>query len=125
MVKSDQLVITIIVALLIVYITVWVAGYFSHRISYLFSFLNAAAAMCLICYWAIHQLQIQQHAVETREMAVVLLEMLVTVISIYTIVLHPVSMPFKVTQYIIFGIHFIVLIAALVFMLTFKMNRLI
>lgn len=124
MVKSDQLVIAIIIALLIVYIAVWVVGYFTHRLSYLFSFLNAAAAMCIIGYWAINQLHIQQHVVETREMVILRLELLVTVAGVYTIVFHPVSMPFKITQYVIFGTHFIALVAALIFMLSFKITKL-
>lgn len=54
--------------------------------------------MCLIGYWAINQLYTEQHDVDTREMIVLWLEMLVTVVSMYTIVFHLVSMPFKITN---------------------------
>ena len=48
MIKSDQMVMVIIVALLIIHTTVWAVGYFTHKLSYLFSFVNAAAAMLLL-----------------------------------------------------------------------------
>ncbi|MEO5943484.1 MAG: hypothetical protein ABIP30_03545 [Ferruginibacter sp.] len=125
MVKSDQLVIAIIIAIITVHTAVWVIGYFTHKLSYLFSFVNAIAAILLIGYWVINQLTIQQHIIEGREIAVLSFELLAAILSVYTIICHPVSSPFKIAQYIIFGIHFIVLIAALLFMLTFKINRLI
>ena len=124
MIKSDQTIIVIIVALLITHITLWAVGYFTHKLSYLFSFLNAAAAIALIGYWAINELSIQQHSVEGREIIVLYFELSVALVSVYTIVCHPVSSGFKIVQYIVFGIHFIVLIAGLVFMLTFKINKL-
>ncbi|MEO6819006.1 MAG: hypothetical protein ABI204_04725 [Ginsengibacter sp.] len=124
MIKSDQLVIVGIIAILFIQTTVWIVGYSIHKLSYLFSFVNSTAAIILIGYWIINQLRIQQHCIECREIIVLCAELLVAVISIFTIVSHPVSTGYKIVQYIIFGIHFTVLVAALIFMLTFKINKL-
>ena len=124
MVKSDQPVIITLAALLFLHTILWIVGYFSDRLSYLFSFLNAATAVMIIVFWSVHEFRIKQHFIEGRELTALGLELLVAAVSIFTILVHPASHSFKITQYIVFGIHFTVLVAGLIFMLTFKITKL-
>ncbi|MEO6637752.1 MAG: hypothetical protein ABIN25_05720 [Ginsengibacter sp.] len=124
MINSDQWVITLLVVFIIIHITVWIAGYFAHRLFYLFALLNTAAAIVIIGYWTIHEFSISKPIFERREILVLTLEAMVAAGSIYTIVNHSVANGFKIAQYFIFGVHLTVLAAALIFMLTSKIARL-
>lgn len=101
-----------------------VVGYVTHKPAYLLAFVNAADGILLIGYWLTNQLRIQQHSLEGREIIVLILELLVAVFSLYTIFYYPVSNPFEILQYIIFATNLIVLIAAFIFVLTFKIAKL-
>jgi hypothetical protein len=122
--NSDKQVIVIISLIIVAYILTWITGVLKHQVAYYFSFLNAATALGLIVYWVQKQLSITQHFFEGREIAVLCLEGLVAGIAVYCILTRPGMQWVKVIQYIAFGLHFTVLVLFLVFMLTFKMNKL-
>ena len=123
--RTDQWANSILVLLLLLYASVWAYGYFTNRLLYVISFLNLATGIAIIVYWVVKQLQIQQHFIEGREVAVLCFELIVIGTALYGIFSGHVNNWLKVTQYTFFGIHFLVLIGGLIFMLTFKMNRLI
>jgi hypothetical protein len=78
----------------------------------------------VILYWVIRQLQVQQHYFDNREILLLFFEAMVIVLAaiyIFSIQKNP---GLKVMQSIFFGIHFLVLILGLVFMLTFKITKL-
>lgn len=122
--KIDEWVNSIIVVLLLVHASVWAFGYFTNRLLYLVSFLNLAVGVAIIAYWVAKQFQIQQHNFDALEIAVLCFETIVIAAAVYSIFTSTVHNWLKVTQYIFFGIHFLVLIAAIIFMLTFKINKL-
>jgi hypothetical protein len=122
--KSDQWVIIIVIAMLLLHLVLWTAGYRANKLSLFIAAANLVTGSSLIIYWAVKQLQITQHYIELREVVVLGLEVIVVACAVYEITVSQKSNLVKVVQYIFFGIHFTVLIAALIFLLTFKMNKL-
>ena len=122
--KTDQWVIIIVVAILVLHIAVWATGYRINKLSLFIAAVNLLAGFSLIMYWAVKQLRITQHHFELREAVVLGFEVIVVACAMYEITVSQRSNFLKIMQYIFFGIHFTVLIAALIFLLTFKMNKL-
>ena len=122
--KSDQGVFVIMLVLLLLYLAVWAMGYFTHKLPFFISALNIATAPAVVGYWAIKQLQIQQHHFELREMVVLGIEVLIFVAAVYAIASGNKYKLITTMQYLVFGIHLLVLLLGLVFMFTFKINKL-
>lgn len=123
--KSDQWVIIVIGLLILLYLSILIIGYFTGRFSYLSALLNAATGTSIVLYWAIRQLQIEQHIIETREIVVLLFEVLVIAGAVFYVAGNQKHNWLRVMQCIFFGIHLAVLLLGLIFMLTFKINKLI
>ena len=122
--KSDQWVNMVIVIIILVYLAVMVIGYFTHKFVTLAAMVNIATGASVILYWVVRQLQVQQHYFDNREIMLLFFEAMVIVLAaiyIFSIQKNP---GLKVMQSIFFGIHFLVLILGLVFMLTFKITKL-
>ncbi|MDB5279213.1 MAG: hypothetical protein JWR61_4168 [Ferruginibacter sp.] len=122
--KTDQWVLIIVVAVIVLHLSVWVFGYRMNKLPFLTAIVNLLAGASVIIYWAVRQLMVTQHYIETRELVVLGFEIIVIACAVYTIVAGQKSILLKVTQYVFFGIHLTVLLAALIFLLTFKMNKL-
>jgi len=123
--KTDQWVIITMGFLILLHLSVLAIGYFTANVAYLAAFTNLAAGVSIILYWVIRQIQIEQHIIETRELVVLLGEVLVLSAAAFYITTSQRDTWFKVLQYIFFGIHLFALSLGLIFMLTFKMNKLI
>jgi hypothetical protein len=106
-------------------LSILVIGYFTAKFTYLAAVLNAAAGISIILYWIIRQLQIEQHYFESREIIVLLFEVLVIAAAVFYIATSQKQNWLRVMQYIFFGIHLVTLLLGLIFMLTFKMKKLI
>jgi len=119
--KTDQWVIITIGFLILLHLSILVIGYFISRVAYLAAFMNVAAGASIILYWVVRQIQIEQHTLETRELVVLVGEVLVISAAAFYI-FNQSSHSLKILQYIFFGIHLLVLIGGLIFMLTFKMK---
>jgi hypothetical protein len=122
--RSDQWVNIAIVLCILVYLSILIFGYFTHKFAFLAAILNVATGASIIFYWVIRQLQIQQHYFDNREIMILLFEVVVIVIAAKYIFSIQKSQGFKVMQSVIYGIHFLMLILGLVFMLTFKITKL-
>lgn len=122
--KSDQWVSIIIVVTILIYLSVLTIGLVYHKISWL-SILNIVTALSIVIYWTQKQFRISQHIFDPLEMAVLCFEVAVIGISVYTILGKQSFNWITIIQKVIFGIHLSVLIIFLVFMLTFKINKLI
>lgn len=120
----DQLINIIVISSIAAFIAVWIAGAVKRKLLFYFSVLNAVSGLAIIAYWIQNELRITQHTIETREIAVLTLEALFVAVSIYSISAIRFQYTLKIIQYIIFGLHFSSLILFLIFMLTFKINRL-
>lgn len=122
--KSDQSVIFILIVFILIYIAVWITGAVKHSLAFYCCFLNALTGIILIGYWVWNQLNITQHSFEMREIVVLGIEALIVGVSIYSILHHPFAQWLRVLQYIIYGANLLILIAFLVFMMTFKITKL-
>jgi hypothetical protein len=123
--KSDQWVLITVGFLILLHVSILAIGYFAGKLAYLAAIVNLAAGVSIILYWAIRQMQIEQHTVQTREMVVLLGEVLVISFAAFYIFSNQSGNWLKIVEYTFFGIHLFVLILGLIFMLTFKINRLI
>ncbi|CAN5446564.1 hypothetical protein BH11BAC3_BH11BAC3_47680 [soil metagenome] len=123
--KSDQWVIITLAISIVLHLSVCTIGYFAGRQSYWMSFLNLLFGSTLIVYWGMRELKIVQHYIELREIGVLSFEILVITGAVYFIVTGSKANWISVLQKVFFLIHLIVLIAGLIFMYIFKMNKMI
>jgi hypothetical protein len=122
--KSDQWVIIAICLLILLYLSILVIGNLTGKFSYLSAFLNAVTGTSIILYWAIKQIQIEQHIIETREIIVLLFEVLMVAGAVYYVAGNQKHNWLRVMQCIFYGIHLAALLLSLIFMFTFKINKL-
>jgi peptidoglycan biosynthesis protein MviN/MurJ (putative lipid II flippase) len=125
MTNSNQSVLIILIAIIVLFFTVLIIGYRTHQLAFLISLLNLVSAMTLLIYWLQKQIRITQHIFELREMVVLSLEMMVVVCAIYGIASHQNQYWLNIIHYVVFVIHIVCLILFLMFLLTFKMDRLL
>ena len=123
--KSDQWIIITVVVFILIHLSIWVVGFLTNKLSYLTAGLNLVAGLSIIVYWVQKQLRIEQHYVELREIIVLCFELLVIGCTVYSFISRQWDNRIRIAQYIFFGIHLAALLLVLIFMLTFKMNRLI
>lgn len=122
--RSDQGVLFIALAAAGTHISAFIAGLVTNRLPYFMSILNLVCSLVLVLYWIQKQVRITQHIFETREMLVLGLEVTVVAVSVYSLASNNWNTSLKVFQYIVSGIHLLVLLAFILFMLTFKMKKL-
>lgn len=123
--KSDQWVNMVLILAILLYMAVLAYGYYSHKLAYLSSIVNLITGGSIVLYWIMRQLQITQHIFEIREILVLLFEVFVIFCAVYYLASGQRNISLKVMQHIFFGIHFLVLVLGIIFLLTFKMPRLI
>lgn len=122
--RSDQWVIIFAVTVALIHVAVLIIGSITHRLFYLMAIVNLISGSSIIIYWIQKQIRITQHISEGREMIVLGLEAIVVVVTAYSMASNQWNSWQKVFQYIVFGIHFILLLLFIIFILTFKMKRL-
>jgi len=122
--RADQWVVIFVLAVLMIHVLALIAGLVTNRLSYFAGIVNLIMGMSVLIYWVQKQLRIEYHIFEMREWMVLLFEAAVAGISIYSILAAQWTTGFRVLQYIFFGVHSLILILLLIFMLTFKMDRL-
>lgn len=86
--------------------------------------LNLLTSASLVICWITKQIKIKQHVREMREMIVVCLELIVIGCSVYATAAGRANGWLKNIQYVFLGVHLAVSVVGLVFMFTFKMNKL-
>lgn len=123
--RSDQWVSILIAMLILIHLSVLIIGLIIHKLPVLIPLLNIAVAFSIIIYWIQKQLRIMQHYIDTQEMVILGAEVVVIATAVYFINTAYQHQWVKILQYIFFGIHLAALLLFVVFMLTFKINRLI
>jgi hypothetical protein len=122
--RSDQWANILLELLVILYFSILIIGLIIRKLPVLIPLLNIAVALLIIVYWIQKQLRIDQHFIETRELVVLGIETLIIATATYFINTAHRYYWLKIIQYWVFGIHLALLLLFIVFMLTFKMNRL-
>ena len=123
--KSNQDVVVIMLVLVLLYLAVWAIGYFTHKLPSFISALNITTALAVVGYWTIRQFQLQQHYFELREIVVLGIEVIIFITAVYTIASGFKYKWITTMQYLVFGIHLLLLLLGLIFMFTFKINKLL
>ena len=123
--KSDLLISITTVVLIIIYLLVLIAGFVIGKQTYLTSWLNVITGAGILIYWLQQQVRIKQQVLEVREIAVLSFEVVTVGYALYYIITRQWNSWFKIMQYMVFGIHLLALILFLIFMVTFKIKRLI
>ncbi len=123
--KSDQWVSILVVILIVMHLSGLIIGLVIHKLPVLIPLLNMAVAFSIIIYWIQKQLRIMQHYIDTQEMIMLGAEVVVIATAVYFINTAYQHQWVKILQYVFFGIHLAALLLFIVFMLTFKINRLI
>ena len=122
--KSDQGVVIIMLLLVVLYLVIWTIGYFAQKLPLFIATLNIFTALAVVGYWAIRQLQIQQHYFDVREMTVLGIEIIICIAAIYSIASGNKYKWIIIIEYTVFGLHLLALVIAVIFMFTFKITKL-
>ena len=122
--KSDQGVVIIMLLLVLLYLAIWAMGYFTQKLPLFIATLNIVAAIAVVGYWVIRQLQIEQHYFDVREMIVLGIEIIICIAAIYSIASGNKYKWIIILQYAVFGLHLLALVIAVIFMFTFKITKL-
>jgi len=125
MLASNHITNIILIVLIIIHFSVLTVGIKTNRTGFYLSMLNLIAGLSVLIYWIQKQLRITQHLFGTTEILALVFEMIVIASAIYLLVSKKAGNWVVILQYVFFGIHLLVLVLLFVFMLTFKMKRLI
>ncbi len=122
---TDKWITIIVVAIIVIYLGVLIAGIASHKLLSLISLVNLVTAISILVYWLQHQIRISQHIIDLLEIVGLCIE--TGVITCAALALKRIQYDgwLKIVQYLVFGIHLLALICFLLFMLFFKMNRMV
>ncbi len=122
---TDQWVKITLVLVIIIYLAAWIIGYAAGNLLMLTSFLNLAMGLAVMGYNIVRKLQFSQQSIEGSEVIFFAFEILVIGCALYCIVTRSNHLLPKVIQYLFYGMHLSALILFLIFMLTFRINKLI
>jgi len=125
MLTANQITNIILIVLNVIYFSVLMVGIKTNRTGFYLSTLNMVAGVLILIYWVQKQLLITQHLFGITEILALVFEMIVIASAIYFLVSKKAGNWVVILQYVFFGIHLLVLVLFFVFMLTFKMKRLI
>ena len=123
--KPDQWVNVLLAIIIVMHISILIIGIVIHKLPVLIPLLNIAVALWVIIYWIQKQLRMQEYFIDMQEMTMLATEVVVIITGVYFIGTAHRDQWLKVMQYIVFGIHLVLLLLLLVFMFTFKIKRLI
>ncbi len=122
---TDKWITIIVVAIIAIYTGVLIAGLAAHKLLSLISLVNLVTAMGILVYWLLHQIRISQHVIDLPEIVVLCIEAGVITCAALALKGGQYEGLLKIVQYLVFGIHLSALICFLLFMLFFKMNRMV
>jgi hypothetical protein len=123
--KTDQWVISILIGLILLFLAVLIIGYKTPQLAFLIPLVNLLSGLSLLIYWIQKQIRITQHILDLREISVLGFEMMMLGCTIYALMGKAEYTWLRFLQYIFWTIHFMCLLAFLVFMLIFKIKKLI
>lgn len=122
--KSDRSIISLLILFNILQISLLLTGIFLGNFSIIASVVNMLTGLSVIVYWLIKQFRIVRHYFETREVLVLVFELIIVVFAVFHLLTTNGYPWLIIMQGIIFCVHLVVSVFMLVFMLTFKMRKL-
>lgn len=125
MLNTNQVTNIILIVLIGIHFAVLIVGIKMNRAGFYISILNLVAGASVLFYWIQKQLRITQHLFDTAEIIMVGFEMILIASTVYLLVSKKAINWIVLLQYVFFAIHLLALLLFFVFMLCFKMKRLI
>lgn len=121
---NDTTVSVALVIILICHLATITIGYKIKKPTVSISYLNAIVVIGMFVFWIIDTPHIRQHQFQFRELFVLCLETCVLIFALYAIIGFHTKTYVKVINHIGFWLHILAAIAMLIFMTTFKLDRL-
>ena len=121
----DSWIIIFIVSFLAINIIVFTVGYKINQLPYLIAILNIVISSLSIIYWIIKNLNVQHLHIELREIIILSIEVFIVGFAILCLLTKQEKLAVNIVNYLGFSIKFLAGLGMLIFMLTYKMNRLI
>ncbi len=115
----------VIGGMLLIHIAVWAAGHFTSKLLLYVSGLNLLVGFSVILYWLLRIIRVSAPVIYKQELIIICFELAVMGTALYFLFSGKTSSRLKMLPILFFGIHFVLLISALIFMGVFKMKRLI
>lgn len=125
MLTANQITNIILIVLIGIHFSVLIVGIKTNRAGLYISMLNLVAGASVLFYWIQKQVSIKQHFIDTMEILMIGFEIALVAAAIYLLVSKKVTSWVVIMQYVFFGIHFLALVLFFIFMLCFKIKRLI
>lgn len=124
MTLSNKRIISINIGCIVIYLLVFIT--YKLKLSQLIfiPILNVVSSFSILLCWIVKQLKIKKHYYEPSELIVLSFEVIILLVSSFTIFTEIIPEWLQIIQFIFYVIHLIVLIIFLVFALTFKMKKL-
>jgi hypothetical protein len=122
--KSDQWIVFILSLFILLQVTVLIAGKIRGELIASVGILNLFVAALFIGYWIVRYFQVQVHIFDLWITLLLMAETGLILLTVYSVIVHYNHPILRFMQYFLFGFHLVASILFLVFMLSFKMNRL-
>jgi hypothetical protein len=123
--KSDQNIGYFAALSIIIHLAILAIGITTRQLPLYAALLNLITGASIVIYWVQQQIRIKQHYFEYREMIVLSLEVLLIGCTTFSMLHNGWYHKFRYIQYAFLGLHLFALAFFAIFMLTFKMRRLI
>lgn len=121
---KDTTVSVAIVFILICHLATIIIGYKAKKTIVSISYLNATFGIGVFIFLLFDTLHIRQHPFEFRELFVLCIEACILIFALYSIIGFHTKTYVKVINHIGFWLHILAAIAMLIFITTFKLDRL-
>ena len=122
--NKDHWIVAAVIGFILIYGMVFITGYLNGRLVLFTAITNIITGLAILIYWVQKAIRVQRLIIETREIIVIAAELLVTAVGI-VVVLNAFNIKWlRFFNYLVFGVHLLVLLLFLLFMLTFKIKRL-
>src|SRR6187402_603078 len=121
---SDKRISAAIAATILIHFAILIVSLVTPTLSFLTLLINLAISLSICIYWIQKKIRITQRIFELREILFISLEVMVAGCSIYSILTADPIIWLRVVNFVILGIHLLLLLAFFIFMLTFKIKRL-
>ena len=122
--NQDHWISAAVIGFIVIYGMVFITGYLNGRLVLYTAITNIVASLTILIYWVQKAIRVQRLIIETREIIVIAAELLVIAVGIF-VVLNAFNVKWlRFFNWLVFGVDLLVLLLFLLFMLTFKIKRL-
>ena len=122
--NKDHWIVAAVIGFILIYGMVFITGYLNGRLVLFTAITNIITGLAILIYWVQKAIRVQRLIIETREIIVIAAELVVIAVGSFWVLSAFDSKWLRFFNYLVFGVHLLVLLLFLLFMLTFKIKRL-